>query len=166
LIRQAEPADADWIRDTAARVYADLGDYRSIVPGWLAHAGVLAFLDCDERTGTRRGFVLLGFYEPGGAPAPLAAPAPGAVYLADLIAIGVEPRFQRGGAGARLLGHALDLAQLAKLRAPVSEMRLTVAATNKPALALFERFGFEVLDPHHGAYDGGQPAIRMRRKLD
>jgi ribosomal protein S18 acetylase RimI-like enzyme len=169
LIRRAEPDDTEWIRETAARVYAPLGDYRPIMAGWLELPGVTAYLDCDERTRVRRGFVLVGFYEAGGAPADLEQPGhplPGTPLVADLIAIGVEPRFQRGGSGARLMGHALDLAFEAQKRTPVGQMLLTVAKTNKPALALFKRFGFEIVDAAHGSYDGGQPALRLGRRLD
>jgi hypothetical protein len=28
-----------------------------------------------------------------------------------------------------------------------------------------DSFGFEVLDEHHGTYDGGQRAVRMVRRL-
>jgi ribosomal protein S18 acetylase RimI-like enzyme len=162
MIRRGHAEDAAWIRDTAALVYAELGDYRTIIPTWLSHAGVLSFLDVDEHD-TRQGFVLLGFYEPGSETPVLARP--GGSYVADLIAIGVAPEFQRRGVGKRLLGYAIDLATLAGGEVHVPEMRLTVAATNERALTLFRAHGFEVLDALHGVYDRGQPAIRMHRKL-
>jgi ribosomal protein S18 acetylase RimI-like enzyme len=156
MIRRGLADDAEWIRDTATLVYAPLGDYRSIIPSWMAHPGVLTFLDVDDADRERRGFILVGFYEPQGGPNG---------YVADLIAIAVAPEHQRSGAGQRLLAYALDLAGLAARRVAVPEMRLTVADTNRPALGLFTKFGFEVLDDQHGVYDGGQRAIRMRRRI-
>jgi ribosomal protein S18 acetylase RimI-like enzyme len=137
-------------------VYEPLGDYRTIIPSWMAHPGVLTFVDADDATGARRGFILVGFYEPSDKTSG---------FVADLIAIAVAPEHQGQGAGTRLLEYAIDLATLAGKRVTVPEMRLTVADTNAAALHLFKKFGFEVLDPQHGAYDGGQRAIRMRRKL-
>ncbi len=146
--------DSDWVRDTAQLVYASLGDYGIIIPGWMSHPGVLTYLEVDD-AGTRRGFILLGFYEPGDRKA----------LVADLLAIGVSPDHQRQGVGRTLLEFALELSTEAARNSHVSEIRLTVAATNHPALALFHGAGFEVLDSHHGAYDGGQRAIRMVKRL-
>ena len=42
---------------------------------------------------------------------------------------------------------------------------MSTAETNKPALHLFHKFGFEIYDAQHGSYDGGQKAIRMHRLL-
>mgnify|MGYP001587639676 CR=1 FL=1 len=158
MIRQATPEDFDWIREIAIEVYAPFGDYGNIIPTWLTHKGMLTYLDMGER-GTRRGFILLGFYEPEDA-------ADDATYIADLLAIGVASRFQGTGVGRRLLEYAIDLAGLAGHRVPVPEIRLTVADTNVRARNLFARCGFEVLDEEHGAYDGGQRAIRMRRRME
>jgi ribosomal protein S18 acetylase RimI-like enzyme len=157
MIRRGTPEDAQWIRETAGEVYAPLGDYRTIIPSWMSHPGVLTFLDVDEQSSARRGFILLGFYEPADAAA--------SGYVADLIAIAVAPEYQRLGAGKRLLEYAIDLATLASRRVRVPEMRLTVAETNKPAMHLFHKFGFQVFDAQHGSYDGGQKAIRMHRLL-
>jgi ribosomal protein S18 acetylase RimI-like enzyme len=158
MIRRLDPSrsdDADWVRDTAQHVYAPLGDYGTIIPGWMSHPGVLTYLEVDEAD-VRRGFILVGFYEPGDRKAAL---------VADLLAIGVAPEHQRRGIGRTLLEFALDLAGEAAKNSQVSEIRLTVAATNRPALSLFQGAGFVILDAHHGSYDGGQRAIRMVKKL-
>jgi ribosomal protein S18 acetylase RimI-like enzyme len=161
MIRRFQPGDAEWIRRTAALVYAPLGDYGKIIPAWMGHPGVMTFLEVEVGEGaheTRRGFILLGFYEPSEGP-------PGKLS-ADLLAIAVAPEYQRRGVGKALLGYAIDLAkEAAKENLPVQEIRLTVADTNAPARALFARHGFVVLDENHGAYDGGQRAIRLRKPL-
>jgi ribosomal protein S18 acetylase RimI-like enzyme len=140
-------------------VYADLGDYGKIIPSWMKHPGVMTFVEVDLEDGAevRRGFILLGFYEPDDL-------LPGGL-AAHLLAIAVAPAHQRRGVGRSLLELAVDVARLTRRDRPVHELRLTVAETNAPALALFHQAGFEILDPRHGAYDGGQRAMRMRRSL-
>lgn len=149
--------DFAWVRDTAIEVYLPFGDYRTIIPAWMVYPGVLTFLECDDASGERRGFVLVGFYEP--------TDLPRGSYAADLIAIGVAPAHQAHGVGTRLLGYAIDFATLAGERALVPDLRLTVAETNLGAQRMFTRAGFAVLDGEHGFYDAGQRAIRMRRPL-
>jgi len=161
MIRRAAPADSQFITQTGARVYAALGDYGRILPGWMAHPGVLAFVETDGGVGERpRGFILLGFYTGWGE----TSPRPGEL-VADLLAIAVAPEHQRLGVGTSLLVFALEFVADAASRAPVREIRLTVADTNDGAQRLFRAHGFEILDEHHGAYDGGQRAIRMRRAI-
>jgi GNAT superfamily N-acetyltransferase len=127
MIRRALPGDAEWIRVTAAHVYAPLGDYGTIIPAWMEHAGVMTFVDDEE--GARRGFILVGFYDPGEPPS--GVPGAGAALVADLLAIAVAPEHQRLGVGTRLLHFAIDLAtEAGRERVAVREMRLTVADTN------------------------------------
>ncbi len=156
MIRRAAADDADWIREVAATVYEQFGDYGTIIPAWMSHPGVLTFIETTDE-GERRGFILVGFYEPPDAPQ--------GSFVADLLAIAVVPAYQRQGVGSRLLEYAIELSTMAGDRVPVPELRLTVAHTNHPAQRLFEKAGFEVLDEQHGSYDGGQRAIRMRRWL-
>jgi len=163
VIRRATVADHRWIADVAADVYAELGDYGSIIRSWLAHPGVLTYLD-EEGSERRargsavfRGFTLLGFHEP-------AAGHPGA-FVADLLAIAVARPYQRQGVGTSLLEHAIHLAGVSARVGRVAEMRLTVAETNQVGRRFFASFGFHVLDEDHGHYDGGQRAIRMVRSL-
>jgi ribosomal protein S18 acetylase RimI-like enzyme len=161
MIRRAAPADHDFIIQTGALVYAPLGDYGRILPGWLAHPGVLGFVEADDcATDRARGFILLGFYTGWGE----GSPRPGEL-VADLLAIAVAPEHQRAGIGNRLLEFALDFVGEAASRAPVTEIRLTVAESNPGAQRLFRRHGFDSVDEHHGEYDGGQRAIRMRRVI-
>ena len=164
MIRRASPLDADWIRDTAAHVYASLGDYGRVIPGWVAHPGVVTYVETAD-DGGRRGFILLGFYAPWTVSETERSSIHPGELVADLLAIAVAPEQQRQGVGKRLLTYAIDLVREASVRAPVRELRLTVADTNLIAQKLFDSFGFEVLDENHGAYDGGQRAIRMRLRI-
>lgn len=150
----------------ASLVYADLGDYGRIMPSWLDHPGVLAYVEIADAL---RGFVLLGFYEFNGVAERSATPAPAEAidqaYVADLLALAVHPQFQRQGVGRALLDHAIQVAELASRHGRVSELRLTVADDNQVGLRLYQRAGFRILDEEHGSYDGGQRAIRMARPL-
>jgi GNAT superfamily N-acetyltransferase len=160
VIRRALGIDHSWIARLAAEVYVELGDYGAIIPSWLEHPGVLAYIDEAEATGggkVRRGFILLGFYQPG--------ENVNGEYVADLLAIAVEPAYQRQGVGRRLLEYSIHLSELASRTNCVPEIRLTVADTNGVGRKLFASAGFAVLDENHGAYDGGQRAIRMTRRL-
>ncbi len=142
----------------AAGVYEDLGDYGTIIPSWLVHPGVLAYVD-DERAKNAsdpNGFILLGFYEPSGE----------GTTVADLLAIAVEPQRQRHGIGRRLLRYAIELATLIGQNNGVCEIRLTVADSNSAGRELFASAGFGILNADHGLYDGGQRAIRMTRALE
>ncbi len=159
MIRRAKETDTAWIRDTAAEVYRQLGDYATIIPSWLEHSGVLAYVEEVDVDGAprRRGFILLGFYEPDNA-------APGE-YIADLLAIAIAPPYQRQGVGRTLLRYAIHVARLAGRENRVPEIRLTVAETNEAGRRLFLSSGFRDLDEDHGSYEGGQRAIRMSLAL-
>jgi ribosomal protein S18 acetylase RimI-like enzyme len=154
VIRRALPGDHPWIQRVAADVYCDLGDYGAIIPSWLEHPGVLAYI--EESGGQPRGFILLGFYEP---------PGDRGGYVADLLAIAVSPDHQGNGIGRALLDYAIHLARLAGRQNPVREIRLTVADSNDVGRHLYTSSGFRILDENHGSYDGGQRAIRMARSL-
>ena len=155
MIRRAAATDHQWIVELASEVYRDLGDYGSIIPGWLEHSGVLPYI--AESGGHRQGFILVGFYVPSDAPR--------GALVADLLAIAVEPEFQRQGLGRGLLDYAIELAEIAGRSNFVPQIRLTVAETNIPGQKLFRSAGFVVLNHEHGNYDGGQRAIRMQRPM-
>ena len=161
MIRRATEADTDWIRDTATYVYRQLGDYAKIIPSWLEHSGVLAYLEEADVDGEprRRGFILLGFYEADGH-------GLSSEYIADLLAIAVAPPYQRQGLGRYLLRYAIHVARLARRQNRVSEIRLTVADTNTAGRGLFRSAGFRELAEDHGFYEGGQRAIRMSLSLE
>jgi ribosomal protein S18 acetylase RimI-like enzyme len=157
LIRPAAAADATWVRDLGVEVYGYLGDYRHIIPAWIAHPAVETWLAVDDTSGERQGFIIVGIYRAEDL-------APGK-YIADLLAIAVAPTWQDRGLGRVLLAHALGVARRAQIEVPIAELRLTVADTNARARHLFDTTGFEILDAAHGHYAGGQIAIRMRHRL-
>jgi ribosomal-protein-alanine N-acetyltransferase len=81
---------------------------------------------------------------------------------AELLTIAVRPGLRRRGLGARLLGAALDLTA----RRGAVSMFLEVAATNQPALALYQRAGFRLVGRRTGYYVGAtacDDALILRR---
>ena len=152
MIRPGLASDNEWIRELARSVYRDLGDYGQIIASWIEHRGTSSYVEVDA-AGRRRGFVLIGLLD---------ASTREANTVADLLAIAVEPSDQRSGIGRRLLAFAIRLARsLTVAGRAVSELQLTVAEDNFAGRQLYASTGFEVVDPFHGAYEGGQRAIRM-----
>jgi [ribosomal protein S18]-alanine N-acetyltransferase len=96
---------------------------------------------------------LLGYY--------LLMPAVDEIHLLNL---GVDRSVHRQGLGSRLLGHALGNAWQAGGRS----MFLEVRPSNRPAIALYERFGFSEVGQRRGYYpaaSGREDAIVMRRAV-
>lgn len=169
MIRRATPEDHASIAQLAAEVYADLGDYGSIMPSWLSHPDVKVYVDPEQdralegRVAERmRSFLLLGFFEPLQASSRAESERS---LVVDMLAIAVVPDHQRQGLGRRLLREAIKIASEAAQGFGRADMRLTVSETNPVAQKLFSSEGFSILDSHHGSYDRGQQAIRMNRRL-
>jgi ribosomal protein S18 acetylase RimI-like enzyme len=157
MIRRGGEADHPWIVEEGTYAYADLGDYRRILPSWLSQPGVLVFVEEEVASRTRRGFAMLGFYlEPNehGESRP----------VADLLALAVAPPFQRRGVGKLLLQHIIATTWRVAEHSKVGELRLTVAGDNLIAQRMYERAGFAVV-PSTGTYERGQLAVRMIRPL-
>ena len=159
MIRRAEVADHPWIIATGAEAYAELGDYTRILPSWLEQPGVLAWIDHDV-AGRGRGFAMLGFYMEEPPPPP---PQPQQV-IADLLALAVQPGYQRRGIGTKLLEHVIEVAERVAPTSHIRALRLTVAEHNVGAQRLYERAGFKLVDVA-STYDRGQRALRMVRPL-
>jgi len=157
VIRRAIEADHAWISQLSAEVYRDLGEYGTVMPQWLIQPGVVGWI--DEERGERRGFAVLGFYQDR------VAGSVGLRTVADLLAIGVAPRYQRRGIGTQLLQHVIGVVGAVSMTHGIPDLRLTVADTNVIGQRWYERSGFRVVDGEHGTYANGQRAIRMARPL-
>jgi len=79
-----------------------------------------------------------------------------------LLAIATHPDRRRGGVGAKLLEHLL-----AKARATQSALvTLEVRKSNRPAIALYERYGFAPVGLRRGYYaEDGEDALVMTLEL-
>jgi len=87
-----------------------------------------------------------------------------AVDEAHLLNIGVVEQQQGMGFGARLLSHALLVAQ----QAGATSVLLEVRPSNAKALALYRHFGFEQIGVRQGYYpaaQGREDALVLRRAL-
>ncbi len=156
MIRRGAEPDHPWIIEEGSYAYADLGDYRRILPSWLAQPGVLVFIE-EDAAAVRRGFAMLGFYmEPNehGESQP----------IADLLALAVAPPYQRAGLGKLLLQHVIATTSRVAEHSKVWELRLTVASDNLIAQRMYERADFHRV-PTTGTYERGQTAVRMVRPL-
>lgn len=75
-----------------------------------------------------------------------------------IITIGVAPDHRRRGIGRWLL-------HTAEQRLGRPEMRLTVRASNAPAITLYKRAGYTVIERKPGYYRNGETGLVMERKL-
>jgi ribosomal-protein-alanine N-acetyltransferase len=80
----------------------------------------------------------------------------------DVQTIAVAPAAQGAGVGARLLGALLQEAA----RRQCAHLLLEVRSDNEPALALYERAGFEQISVRRRYYPDGTDALILRRRID
>lgn len=76
----------------------------------------------------------------------------------DILSIVVDPDYRKQGIGTNLLGYLIsDLGEVLKL------VTLEVATKNKEALALYDKFGFEVIHKREHYYDGDDAYLMARK---
>ncbi len=151
-IRRATPLDQAWMIDLGTRAFAELGDYREVLPAWLRQSNVASWIDDPS---PRRGFTMLAFYRDDFS----------GDHVADLLAIAVEPVWRRHGLGRALLDHALQVTRATAKAGRLAELRLCVAEHNHRAQRMYERAGFAPVALDVGRYGTGQRAIRMTYPL-
>ncbi len=76
-----------------------------------------------------------------------------------IITLGVNPAHQRRGLGAYLLAICEN-----RLKRPF--MRLTVREGNLPAIRLYERTGYHVIEHRWGYYRDGETGLVMEKRID
>lgn len=72
------------------------------------------------------------------------------IDVTEILNIAVHPKFRRRGVGAGLLKRALD--ELMSEHQDSKTVRLEVRESNTPAIALYKRFGFEVIGRRRDYY--------------
>ncbi len=79
--------------------------------------------------------------------------------LAELLRLVVAPAHRRTGIGTRLVHAGLEAVRQAGARAAILE----VGYTNEPAIALYQRLGFEQLRVRESYYCPGRHALILKR---
>jgi ribosomal protein S18 acetylase RimI-like enzyme len=79
----------------------------------------------------------------------------------QLLGLGVLPAARRAGVGRRLLDHVLATT----LAGGGRRVLLEVARGNAPAVALYERAGFCVINVRPRYYPSGEDALEMERRV-
>ena len=78
--------------------------------------------------------------------------------LAWIATIAVHPDYRRRGIARQMLARVEELV-------PVSRMRLSARASNRAAIALYQRQGYEQVDVWPKYYSGGEDAVVMEKLL-
>jgi ribosomal protein S18 acetylase RimI-like enzyme len=76
-----------------------------------------------------------------------------------IVTLGVSPAHQRRGLGAALLARAE-----ARLGRPC--VRLTVRESNQPAIRLYQRAGYAVIERKIGYYRDGEAGLVMEKRIE
>jgi len=157
-IEPARPEDVVAVGEISESAFEDYGEYGKIVAKFFTSQGVTTYV---ARVGAEVvGFVMLGFLPwSGGA-------EEGNPWISDLLAIAVVPGQRRRGIGDALMQRMFELVEEMGEWRDVLEIQLTCAEGNQAGLNFFKKYGFEVIDPDHGTYSGGQPALRLAKRLE
>ena len=78
--------------------------------------------------------------------------------LAWIATIAVHPDYRRRGIARQMMARVEELV-------PVSRMRLSARASNRAAIALYQRQGYEQVDVWPKYYSGGEDAVVMEKLL-
>jgi [ribosomal protein S18]-alanine N-acetyltransferase len=144
-VRAARPADLDAVVTLEARVFADVAWSPRSVEEEFAALGdtrrIVVAVDGDRVVGHA---VLLA-----------------AGDIGDLTRVAVEGSRRRLGIASRLIDSLVDEARALGLEAVLLE----VAATNRAAIALYGKHGFETVDRRAAYYADGSDALVMRKRL-
>ncbi|MBY0275043.1 GNAT family N-acetyltransferase [Candidatus Binatia bacterium] len=149
-IRLARIEDRGFILELCARTFADLGDYRATVAGWLDGTDTVGIV-----AGTaphQLGAALLAARRAIGF---------GRRPAAELLAIALHPGARGQGIGRLLLERAERIAR----GWDATEMRLHTADSNLRAQRFFSAAGYEPRPAKTTAYPSGETALAFARSL-
>lgn len=149
-LRLARADDRGFVVDLCARTFADLGDYRATVAGWLDDADTVGIVAAEAQQQLGAALIAarrkIGF---GRRPA------------AELLAIALRPAARGRGIGRLLLERAERVAR----GWDATEMRLHTADSNQRAQRFFIAAGYERRAANTTAYPSGETALAFSRVL-
>ena len=155
VVEPSQRKDLDLIQAISEDVFSEYDAYVRLLPRFFSTQGVTTYM--ARQAHETVGFLMIGFLPWN------AGKRESDSWIADILAIAVVPRMQRRGIGRSMMDQALSLvSQMADWR-EVREIHLTCAESNKAGVGFFTRYGFRVIDPHHGRYLSGQNALRMAK---
>ena len=148
-VRRAEPHDADQLVRLAAAVGREPGEWLLTTDTWRSAADERRYLKAVRRHTDAAVFVAVDDEEDTvvGRLSLARDPHPASAHVADL-GLMVASGYRGRGIGRRLLETAVDWAGTAGIR----KLELHVFPWNKPAIRLYERFGFEREGVRRGHY--------------
>ncbi|MFC1579956.1 GNAT family N-acetyltransferase [Thermodesulfobacteriota bacterium] len=141
--------DAPFIGQLSRKVFGIYGPYGRLVSQWFATGATVTLVAFVER-------VPAGFSMMGGA-----FQVDDTVHAVELLALAVEPEYQRGGVGTLLM----QAVERVSLQCGMEKIFLHTATENTPAQRLFEGNGFHVHRVIKDFYPEGQDAFHMGRAL-
>lgn len=148
-VRAARPADVDYIRSLAKRVFGQYGPYENIIARWFVSGIAVTLLALMEKQPV--GFAMLCRFEREWYPP----------VVSELLAIAVEPAKWRIGIGDLLMREVLTVAEELK----VARVFLHTAVENLPARELFKKYGFAAFELKENFYPKGQDALMMYKNI-
>lgn len=153
----AGPENVEDVRRISLAVFDEYGDYGKILPLFFTTQGVTTFVARIQHEVV--GYVMLGFLPWSGGE------VAGNPWIGDLLAIAVEPGHQSQGIGDALMRQVFELVEQMSEWRDVCEIQLTCAESNQRGRKFFARYGFDIQNPDHGSYSGGQKALRLACRL-
>ena len=148
-LRPGRESDAPFIGRLSGKVFGIYGPYGSLVSQWFATGATVTLVAFVDRVPA--GFSMVG----------AAFQVDDTAHAAELLALAVEPEYQRRGVGTLLM----QAVERAALQCGMKKLFLHTATENTPAQRLFERNGFQVHRIIEDFYPEGQDALHMGREM-
>jgi RimJ/RimL family protein N-acetyltransferase len=147
-VRRAEPPDADQLVRLAAAVGREAGEWLLTTETWRSAADERRYLKAVRRHADAAVFVAVDDRDVVVGRLSLARdPHPASTHVADL-GLMVAAHYRRQGIGRALLETAVEWANVSGIR----KLELHVFPWNKPAIRLYDSFGFEREGVRRGHY--------------
>ena len=153
-LRAMLPRDRAPLARLGIGLFAEFGDYSQALPIWLRSPGHWCRVLAD------------GSEAPVGLALVTVTEGPKRSRQGYILALGVQDSLRGKGWGRKLLKDSIAELHRRKRQLDLHWIHLNVAASNRPAIHLFESAGFRPSPGEIARYGDGEIAINMRRALD